>query len=153
VNEAAQPETGESPVREFLAGRDAPCPGCGYNLRGVAASECPECGQLLDIDDLKWGRSAPDAEAQCLVLSAFALTLASLWIVGCIIAVILGRFPRILLWPTPVAAATFFCLAHWIHSRRERPWALAASAVHHGVAMGVLSLLMLFTLVMMMLAR
>ncbi|GAB5497618.1 MAG: hypothetical protein Phyf2KO_26980 [Phycisphaerales bacterium] len=28
----------------YLADRDACCPGCGYNLRGLASSQCPECG-------------------------------------------------------------------------------------------------------------
>jgi hypothetical protein len=30
-------------LREYLANRDAPCPGCGYNLRGLAGGVCPEC--------------------------------------------------------------------------------------------------------------
>lgn len=30
-----------------LADHDAPCPGCGYNLRGCAEAICPECGQKL----------------------------------------------------------------------------------------------------------
>ena len=28
----------------FVAERDVPCPGCGYNLRGLEGSRCPECG-------------------------------------------------------------------------------------------------------------
>lgn len=31
----------------FLAGRDAPCPVCGYNLRGLLQEHCPECGRHL----------------------------------------------------------------------------------------------------------
>jgi hypothetical protein len=34
-------------LRAFLAGRDEPCPGCGYNLRGLTSSACPECNQSL----------------------------------------------------------------------------------------------------------
>jgi hypothetical protein len=34
-------------LREFLAEADLPCPGCGYNLRGLQASACPECNQAL----------------------------------------------------------------------------------------------------------
>jgi hypothetical protein len=33
---------------EQLRGRDVPCPKCGYNLRGSAAEQCPECGQAFD---------------------------------------------------------------------------------------------------------
>jgi hypothetical protein len=32
-------------LREFLHGRDAECPGCGYNLRDLTGGRCPECGQ------------------------------------------------------------------------------------------------------------
>jgi hypothetical protein len=31
----------------FLAGRDAPCPACGYNLRDLQGTRCPECGEML----------------------------------------------------------------------------------------------------------
>lgn len=39
----------ERRLREYLAAHDAPCPGCGYNLRGVTAAACPECGRELDV--------------------------------------------------------------------------------------------------------
>ena len=34
-------------LREYLAERDAPCPNCGYNLRGLTTRSCPECNQDL----------------------------------------------------------------------------------------------------------
>lgn len=34
-------------LREYLASRDAGCPGYGYNLRGLATDQCPECNQPL----------------------------------------------------------------------------------------------------------
>ncbi|MBL8990783.1 MAG: hypothetical protein JNJ48_04290 [Phycisphaerae bacterium] len=36
-------------LRSFLAERDAPCPSCGYNLRGLTGSRCPECDQALEL--------------------------------------------------------------------------------------------------------
>ena len=33
----------------FLADRDIPCPGCGYNLRGLTTDRCPECNQPLSL--------------------------------------------------------------------------------------------------------
>lgn len=33
----------------FLSGHDAPCPSCGYNLRGLLTSRCPECSQELKL--------------------------------------------------------------------------------------------------------
>jgi hypothetical protein len=34
-------------LRRFLADRDAACPQCRYNLRGLLAENCPECGQAV----------------------------------------------------------------------------------------------------------
>ncbi|MCZ6850805.1 MAG: hypothetical protein O7F17_04115 [Planctomycetota bacterium] len=43
----------------LLAARDIPCPVCGYNLRAIASTNCPECGAKLDLrvgsTDLKLG--------------------------------------------------------------------------------------------------
>ena len=36
-------------LRAFLDGRDAACPGCGYNLRNLQGSRCPECGDELAL--------------------------------------------------------------------------------------------------------
>ena len=33
----------------WLADRDLPCPACGYNLHGLTASACPECGRGLRL--------------------------------------------------------------------------------------------------------
>ena len=40
-------ETPAEGLRAFLAGRDVECPGCGYNLRDLGGSRCPECGDEL----------------------------------------------------------------------------------------------------------
>lgn len=34
-------------LKQFLAERDEACPSCGYNLRGLMTSVCPECRQEL----------------------------------------------------------------------------------------------------------
>ena len=36
-------------LRQFLHGRDVPCPSCEYNLRDLPADRCPECGQELAL--------------------------------------------------------------------------------------------------------
>lgn len=36
-------------LAHFLAARDVPCPSCGYNLRDLQSSACPECGQPLNV--------------------------------------------------------------------------------------------------------
>ncbi len=36
-------------LQAFLAERDQPCPACGYNLRNLPSSRCPECGEELRV--------------------------------------------------------------------------------------------------------
>lgn len=36
-------------LRSFLAEQDAPCPSCGYNLRGLTGGFCPECHEALEL--------------------------------------------------------------------------------------------------------
>jgi len=36
-------------LKSYLAERDVPCPGCGYNLRGLAEEKCPECGLAIEL--------------------------------------------------------------------------------------------------------
>ncbi|MHC5113086.1 MAG: hypothetical protein ACYTGP_01500 [Planctomycetota bacterium] len=36
-------------LRSFLGDRDIKCPGCGYNLRGLEATTCPECGDSIAL--------------------------------------------------------------------------------------------------------
>ena len=43
------PPTDSDLRRRYLAERDVPCPGCGYNLRGLAAGACPECNQDFEL--------------------------------------------------------------------------------------------------------
>lgn len=38
-----------SSLRDYLASRDAPCPHCSYNLRGLTSDRCPECSQPLAL--------------------------------------------------------------------------------------------------------
>lgn len=36
-------------LRNYLATRDAACPSCGYNLRGLSVQVCPECNQEIEL--------------------------------------------------------------------------------------------------------
>lgn len=56
LSNALQREYGQHPIAicaRYLADRDAPCVSCGYNLRNVQFDRCPECGELIDINELK----------------------------------------------------------------------------------------------------
>jgi hypothetical protein len=37
----------------YLKEHDSPCPGCGYNLRGVEAEVCPECSRAVRLRELQ----------------------------------------------------------------------------------------------------
>jgi hypothetical protein len=48
----AEPEiarSNEQMLSEFLRDRDVACPRCGYNLRNLKQSACPECGDAIRI--------------------------------------------------------------------------------------------------------
>jgi hypothetical protein len=47
MTDAREGDTGR--LVEFLHDRDAPCPLCGYNLRGLTGDVCPECRQDLRL--------------------------------------------------------------------------------------------------------
>jgi hypothetical protein len=36
-------------LHDYLREQDIPCPGCGYNLRGLTSATCPECNQALEL--------------------------------------------------------------------------------------------------------
>jgi hypothetical protein len=36
-------------LADYLSRNDAPCPNCGYNLRGLATDLCPECRERLAL--------------------------------------------------------------------------------------------------------
>ena len=40
-------------VAALLAGRDVPCPLCGFNLRGQQGGKCPECGGFLELGHVR----------------------------------------------------------------------------------------------------
>lgn len=61
-------------LRAYLAGRDAPCPACGYNLRGNANGHCPECGEALTLHLRPTG---PLARRSGLILLVFLWLLAA----------------------------------------------------------------------------
>jgi hypothetical protein len=56
----------------FLEGRDAACPGCGYNLRDLQGTRCPECGDMLvlRVGLVEPKQAAPIAGLICLAAGA-----------------------------------------------------------------------------------
>lgn len=80
---AATPAPGPGPalVAAYLASRDAPCPGCGYNLRGLTGSACPECGKPLELRLV--GATEPEHEERAIRIAlAWPLMLGIMAILG-----------------------------------------------------------------------
>jgi hypothetical protein len=61
-------------LRKFLAERDAPCPSCRYNLRGVVGDKCPECARPLVLGVVTGG---PPAALTWFLLLAFGWVFAA----------------------------------------------------------------------------
>jgi hypothetical protein len=73
-------------LRHYLAQYDAPCPGCGYNLRGLTGDTCPECGDALRLGVVGSGRSG---RARWKVWAAHPVALVLAATVG--LGLLLGR--------------------------------------------------------------
>lgn len=87
----------------FLAGRDEPCPVCGYCLRDLAAARCPECGATLELH-----LSSPQLRAGpwLFAIVSYALALGFDGVVAILMIAALAARPA----PTwgPYGAATVF---------------------------------------------
>ena len=94
------PDTGErETLRMFLADRDAACPECGYNVRGLTTDACPECHRRLRLEIARIPRPSRRRWRLMVVLAAvgFARSLMGLWQTGT---------NSIFLWSTSVAPAS-----------------------------------------------
>jgi len=67
---------------------DRPCPACGYSLRGLMGSACPECGQALDREAIMHGRQPQPPGPGDVVVRAVILTVLAilLYIPGSLLA-------------------------------------------------------------------
>jgi hypothetical protein len=87
-------------LKTYLASNDASCPGCGYNLRGVIKTCCPECGAHITL-----GVVAPNARIGPWMLAtvSFALALGFDWV-----AMILAIIPSIIFGPPNMGGAPIY---------------------------------------------
>jgi hypothetical protein len=61
---AAAANVGEhSRLADYLRHHDVPCPRCAYNLRGIQAHACPECGFPLEPEAFAIAPEPPEADA------------------------------------------------------------------------------------------
>jgi hypothetical protein len=110
----------------FVASRDAACPVCSYNLRGLIRPRCPECSAALHLqvgsDNLRLG-------PWFLGVLSFALALGFDGVATIVMTIGLVLFPppsKGTLWPWAAALACFIVLAAacgaavWFLFRRRR---------------------------------
>jgi hypothetical protein len=71
-------------LRNYLETHDAPCPVCGYNLRGVAMVTCPECDAPIE---LVVGSSQYRLGAWLTAMLAFAMALGFDLVIGMLMVV------------------------------------------------------------------
>ena len=123
----------------YLAGRDVPCPRCGYNLRDLPGDRCPECRNALA---LRLGVAEPRLAmllAGLIGLSAGAGLSGLLVFYWFIVAVVRSRgggdwalFLAMTAIPFAIEGATVLAwLRNWSRLRRAPPvvrWGLVAAA-------------------------
>ena len=113
----------------WVAGRDAPCPVCGYNLRGLKAARCPECGADLH---LTVASRRLNLGPWFLAVVSFALALGFDGVVSALMTaamITLGGTPKKQLAPylllgTLILLAAACAAGLWWMFRRRKGWAL-----------------------------
>lgn len=141
--ERATPETpgDQDQLRLHLATRDAPCPRCGYNLRGLTGTVCPECAQELRLSvALSEPRLGPYLAAIIGLSMAAAPPTVILVAVGILVLTRnggpSGRESWMFVWWPMIGAVVAWVLLRELAGRRGRvwflklrlPWAAAAVA-------------------------
>lgn len=67
-------------LKAWLRERSAPCPRCGYNLRGLCRGVCPECGaqlRLTVVAKRRWPWPLPGATCVLIAIVGFAALVAA----------------------------------------------------------------------------
>jgi hypothetical protein len=118
----AAPVTSPELLQAYLADQDVPCPGCGYNLRGLTSGVCPECRHqlLLRVDLAEPAIGALIAALAPLLIMAGASALLVVFVV--VISTIDSPPPRgialAVLW-TPLVFVVSFGAAAWRLGQRK----------------------------------
>ncbi len=109
-------------LRRYLAGRDVPCPGCGYNLRGLESGVCPECTEPIT---LRVSLVEPRQGAFIAGLIGLAVGIgfsAAFLLAAALVAALYGGTPGLLaeVWPLPLHLIfESAALAAWVRARRR----------------------------------
>jgi hypothetical protein len=108
-------EADEQPIPETLH-----CPNCGYNLRGLTARQCPECGEGFDLQALRRPANQPVLSPWLeMPLMALGLSLAYP-LTCCVSGFVLAALDDADIWfPLALGGATVpILLANVVHGMR-----------------------------------
>ncbi len=155
------PAAEDQALSAYLADRDVPCPGCGYNLRGLTADRCPECSQAL-----KLSVSLQEAHLSAL-LAAILPPIAIAGAAGVLLIVVFmftvgsgrtlpsGEEATIFLWMPLAASLLLGVPALWLALPTGRAWFRSRSwrVRANTVAASVLASLAMLGLYLALLAR
>ena len=136
-------------VRVFLSEHDAPCPGCGYNLRGTPGDKCPECAAPLALgirhDDPKsrWEMIGAIGAVVCTIYFCVTASVSVFWMLKSALSSPSVGYLRSYMWTGMSAhlilavGSAAWCLAMLLaRKRRPRPsWARPTNAAA-GILLG-----------------
>lgn len=130
----------EGMLRAFLADNDAPCPVCGYNLRGVTLGLCPECQSPIELGV---SSSSSYLGAWLLALLAFAMPLSFDILIGLMmtVGVIMsgGENAEGVFLMVALVTLTMVCVGMlWVLVARKRDWLRMARRRQWRIAWGLL---------------
>lgn len=122
------PEEDPALIRSFLLGRDAACPGCAYNLRGLASTTCPECQYPLRLQLTRIDRPSRRTFAFVVVLAAVGGVYGGISVLRLITDMAFGRIPlrasgwviQIAVWSAMYIWLLFLCAIGLVRLHRTR---------------------------------
>lgn len=111
-------------LREYLQSHDAPCPICGYNLRGVELVVCPECEAPIE---LAVGSPSARLGAWLFALISFAMPLGFDIVIGLLMVVPViitgGEEKAILFLAGSLVTLSLVCIGMvWVTIVNKRKW-------------------------------
>ena len=109
MGDAQGPSPDSDLLQAYLAGRDAPCPVCGYNLRGLDSQKCPECGARLTLRigaDVRLGPWIAALLGMALPLGFLGMT-CLIFLITPVVSLIRGEHPEAALFVAALVSLVF----------------------------------------------
>lgn len=127
-------------LRAFLADHDAPCPVCGYNLRGVTLGVCPECESPIELGV---SSSSSQQSAWLMALLVFAMPLSFDILIGVLMTVGVvmsaGENAEGVFLMVSLVTLSMVCIGMlWVLIARKRDWLCMPRRKQWSIAWGLL---------------